>query len=87
MYAHSFGLTRPLWSGSINNIFPTDVLTFANLFLACVKMAQTNNFIYSSVLNQYHFLFKNITSIYLMMFLSVAANKWAFFEVTKQDNS
>lgn len=75
MYAHSFGLTRPLWSRSINNIFPTDVLTFANLFLACVKMAQTNSFIYSSVLNQYHFLFKNITSIYLMMFLSVAANK------------
>lgn len=60
MYAHSFGLTRPLWSGSINNIFPTDVLTFANLFLACVKMAQTNSFIYSSVLNQYHFLFNNI---------------------------
>lgn len=50
-------------------------------------MAQTNSFIYSSVFNQYHFLFNNITSIYLMMFLSVAANKWAFFEVTKQGNS
>lgn len=41
------GLIRPLLSGGINNIFPTDVLTLTNLLVACGVTAQTNAFIYA----------------------------------------
>lgn len=40
-------LIRPLLSGGINNIFPTDVLTLTNLLVACGVTAQTNAFIYA----------------------------------------
>lgn len=39
------GLIRLLLSGSINNIFPTDVLTLINLLLACGTTAQILLFI------------------------------------------